>query len=215
MSLTTLYLIRHGETDYNRRRIMQGRRINSQLNDTGRRQAEAVARRLADVSFDAAYASSLRRAIETAEIITADRPGLPIRQLPDLDEMSWGIHEGEPWSAQLESSLAAMRARWDQRDFAHRVEEGESILDVQERGLRAIEEIVHRHPGETVLVVTHGRFLRVLLASLLDAYGLERMDEIEHANTGVNRLVVEEGRFSAELLNCTAHLDDAGALLVE
>jgi probable phosphoglycerate mutase len=60
-------------------------------------------------------------------------------------------------------------------------------------------------------VVTHGRYLRVLLASVLDGYGLEQMHELGHANTCVNRLVHAGDSFRAELLNCTAHLDDAAA----
>jgi broad specificity phosphatase PhoE len=60
-----------------------------------------------------------------------------------------------------------------------------------------------------VLVVTHGRFLRIVLASLLDEYGLTRMHELPHSNTAVNRLVHRKDTFEAELLNCTAHLDDA------
>lgn len=215
MQETTLYLVRHGETEYNRRQIMQGRRINSSLNATGRRQAEALGRRFADVPLDALYTSSLRRAIETADAVAAHHEGIPRYRLEDLDEMSWGVYEGEARSPELQAFLDEIRGHWDRGHFGYCVEEGESILDVQTRGLRAIEHIVTRHPGETVLVVSHGRFLRVLLASLLEAYGLARMDEIPHANTGVNNLVYAAGRYEATLLNCTAHLDEVENILVE
>jgi broad specificity phosphatase PhoE len=69
--------------------------------------------------------------------------------------------------------------------------------------------MLEREEGCTVLVVTHGRFLRIVLASLLDEYGLARMHELPHSNTAVNRLVHRKDTFEAELLNCTAHLDDA------
>ena len=65
------------------------------------------------------------------------------------------------------------------------------------------------------LVVAHGRFLRVLLATLLNDYGLERMHEIHHTNTGVNHLVGDCDRFEARRLNCTAHLEAADLLEVE
>ncbi len=214
MQETTLYFVRHGETEYNRRRIMQGRRINSSLNHTGRRQAEALARRFSNVALDVIYTSSLKRTIETAAVLSANHPGAAVRSLRDLDEMSWGVHEGRPWSDALEQLLDDMYARWGQGEFDFRVEEGESILDVQARGVAAIEQIVRDHAGETVLVVTHGRFLRVLLSTILDL-GLERMNEVDHANTGVNMLTYCDGTYASSLLNCTAHLDVVDSVFVE
>lgn len=212
---TTLYLVRHGETEYNRRQIMQGRCINSSLNETGRRQARALAQRFAGTTFSVAYTSTLRRAIETAEIVLDGRPDVPVFQLADLDEMSWGSYEGTPASERLRLALAEIYAEWDRGIYDRPVAGGESIADVQARAVRAVRGIVERHPGETVLVVTHGRLLRVVLASLLDAYGLERMNTIQHANTSVNRLIFSEGRFEADLLNCTVHLEAVEMLMME
>ena len=207
MSETTLYLVRHGETDYNRQSIVQGRGIDAVLNETGRAQAEAVARRLAEVSFDALYTSTLRRAAETAETIARFHVGTPLHRLADLEEMAWGVFEGRLITPSVRQVLEAIVVRWRSGEFGYRIEGGESIYDVQQRGRQAIRHILDRHPGETVLVVTHGRYLRVLLATLLDAYSLERMEEIPHANTGVNALRYREGRFEVDLLNCTAHLE--------
>lgn len=214
MESTTLYLVRHGETEYNRRRIMQGRRIDSSLNATGRRQAAALAQRFEGVHFDAVYTSAMKRTMQTARPVLAACNGAVVHRLEDLDEMCWGIHEGAPWSDRLEAVIEDMYARWDRREFDHSVEEGESILDVQKRGLRAVEHIVTRHPGETVLVVTHGRFLRVLLSTILHG-GLESMNDFDHANTGVNIVTFCEGVYSSTLLNCTAHLIGASTVLVE
>lgn len=83
----TLYLVRHGETDYNRRRIMQGRRIDAPLNETGRAQAEALAERFADAPLDAIYSSTLKRADATADAIAARHPAAERHRLADLDEM--------------------------------------------------------------------------------------------------------------------------------
>ncbi len=207
MQTTTLYLVRHGETDYNRRDIVQGRGVDAVLNATGRTQAAAVARRLSDVRFDAIYTSTLRRAVETAEAIARAHQGVPFHHSTDLEEMDWGIYEGVP-SAQIRHDFEAITARWRQGDFGFRIEGGESILDVQQRGQRAVGRILEHHPGQTVLAVTHGRFLRVLVATLLEGYGLARMHEIQHANTAVNALTWRAGRCEAGLLNCTAHLDD-------
>ena len=207
MPTTTLHFVRHGETEYNRQRIVQGSGIDAALNATGRAQARAVARRLAEVPLDAIYVSTLRRAIETAEEIAAAHGSVPVHQLGDLQEMAWGIYEGRPASPETNAAFADISARWRRGEFDYQIEGGESILDVQARGQRAVTHMLEQHPGETVLVVTHGRFLRVLLSTLLDEYGLERMHEIAHSNTAVNTLICRDGCFEAERINCTAHLD--------
>ncbi|MDX1546599.1 MAG: histidine phosphatase family protein [Rhodothermales bacterium] len=210
MTETTFYFVRHGETDHNRHRIVQGRGVDAPLNATGRRQAEAVARRLAGIGLDALYASPLRRAAATAEAIAAQHPAaLPVTYLPDLEEMAWGIHEGAPPSEQRQALFDHYRARWQAGALDLAVEGGESIRDVERRARRAVRTMTEQQAGGTVAVVTHGRFLRVLLASHLDGYRLEQMDEIAHANTGVYAVVCRGGRFEARLHNCTAHLDAA------
>lgn len=212
---TTLYLVRHGETDYNRRRIMQGRRINSSLNTTGQAQADALTRRFQAVSLDAIYTSSLKRAEQTALRIAQAHPETPFHILESLEEMSWGIWEGQPIEPLISKHFAKMVAAWGEGHFDKKIEEGESILDVQARALAAVETITGAYAGKHVLVVTHGRYLRVLLATLLEAYGLRRMQSLHHANTAVNVLVCRNGAFEAKLLNCTAHLDHVETIMVE
>ncbi len=206
MPESTVYFVRHGETDYNLRGVVQGRGVDAPLNATGRAQAEAVARRLAAVPLDVIYTSTLRRAAETAEVVARAHAQAPLHRLADLEEMAWGVYEGAPPSAQIQRVFEHLNARWRRGEFAFRIEGGESILDVQRRARRAMAHILRHHPGRTVLVVTHGRFLRVLLAPVLDGCSLERMHEIQHANTAVNTLIWREGRFEAVELNCTAHL---------
>jgi probable phosphoglycerate mutase len=204
---TTLYLVRHGETDYNRKRIMQGGGIDSRLNQTGREQAEILADRLADIPFDVIYSSPMHRARETAKILARRHHNLPRKELDDLREMAWGVFEGEPPSEERDAALQEIKASWRQGNFDRRIEGGESVLDVQKRATRAAEHLVTEEAGSTALVVTHGRYLRVLLATVLDDAGLEQMHSFGHDNTCVNRLVHEDGRYVPELLNCTAHLE--------
>ena len=203
---TDLYLVRHGETDYNRDGIVQGSGIDSVLNETGRAQAQALADRLADASVDAVYASTLRRAKQTATV--AARPHEPVSKtfLRDLEEISWGIFEGEAPSPTRDDAMQAVKDRWRAGEYEHAMEGGESIRDVQARALRAMEHVVAREAGGTVLVVAHGRYLRILLASVLDDYSLADMHRLDHANTCVNHVEYRQGRFRAATLNCTAHL---------
>lgn len=204
---TTLYLVRHGETEHNRKGIIQGGGIDSALNSEGRAQARALAQRLESVPVDTLYASTLRRAQQTADILAPPHEPLSRTYLRDLDEMDWGVYEGDPPSEERDASMGAIKEDWRSGNYERSIEEGESIRDVQERAHRALRHILTRSGGRTALVVTHGRYLRVLLATLLDDYGLEHMSDLGHSNTCVNRVVVEaDGQARAELQNCTAHL---------
>jgi broad specificity phosphatase PhoE len=139
--MTTLLLVRHGETDWNADGRLQGQ-TDRPLSDYGRRQARQLADDLAGEEFDAVYASDLARARETAEIV-AERLGLPVVLDPDLREKDWGNWEG----------LTSVER--DRVEFV-----GESTEAHQERMLRALRRIADRHPGGRVLVVTHGGSMR-------------------------------------------------------
>lgn len=203
---TVLYLVRHGETEYNRRGIVQGGGIDSEMNDRGRAQTRALSERLRSVDVDALYVSTLRRAKQTADIVARPHEPVSRTQLADLDEMDWGVFEGEPPSEARDASMGDIKRAWRDGAYDRGPNKGESIRGVQRRACRALSHIVSREAGGTALVVTHGRYLRVLLATLLDGYGLQDMSELEHSNTCVNRVVSDGGPFRADYLNCTAHL---------
>jgi broad specificity phosphatase PhoE len=147
--VTTLLLVRHGETDWNADGLLQGH-TDRPLSDFGRRQARQLAEELEGEPFDAIYASDLARARETAEI-AGERLGLPIVLDPDLREKDWGSWEG----------LTAVER--DRVEFV-----GESTEAHQERILCALRRIAERHPGDgSVLVVTHGGSMRRVQAAAL------------------------------------------------
>src|SRR3954451_24173941 len=143
--MTTLLLVRHGETDWNAEGKLQGH-TDRPLNEYGRRQAQALADRLAGEQVDALYASDLCRARETAEIL-GERLGIPVDVDTDLREKNWGTWEGLTSDERLEVAF-----------------EGETSEAHRERMLRAVERIVERHPQGRVVVVTHGGSLRRLQA---------------------------------------------------
>lgn len=139
--MTTLLLIRHGETDWNADGRLQGH-TDRPLTDYGRRQAAQLADALESEEFDAIYASDLTRARETAEVV-AERLHLPVVLDPDLREKDWGNWEG----------LTAVER--DRIEFV-----GESTERHQKRMLQALERIAARHPHGRVLVFTHGGSMR-------------------------------------------------------
>lgn len=199
--------VRHGETDYNAERRVQGRGVDSDLNATGRRQAERLAERLADAPFEAVYTSAMRRTHQTAAPILARRPGLAPTALADLDEMDWGVYEGRPPTPELREAYRGYVSAWEAGDFERAIEGGESPRDVEARARRAVASIQEAHAEGPVLVVTHGRLLRVLLTSLLPEYTLHQMQELTHSNTALS--VVEFGPDGphALSLNDTTHID--------
>jgi broad specificity phosphatase PhoE len=140
--VTTLLLVRHGETDWNADGRLQGQ-TDRPLSDFGRRQAQQLADELEGERLEAIYSSDLARARETAEIV-GERVGLAVALDPDLREKDWGNWEG----------LTAVER--DRVEFV-----GESTEEHQERTLRALRRISERHPGDgRVLVVTHGGSMR-------------------------------------------------------
>jgi probable phosphoglycerate mutase len=140
--VTTLLLVRHGETDWNAERRWQGH-ADVPLNDRGREQARALAESLAGEPVDAIYASDLSRARETAETVGA-RLGVAVTTDPDLREVDVGPIEG------MTAEETGAIAEW----------QGEPKEAHAARILAAVERIVEQHPGERVLVVTHGGSMR-------------------------------------------------------
>ena len=150
--MTRLILIRHGETDWNVEGRYQGQ-ADPPLNARGIQQAYALADALEDVGLDVIYSSPLRRAWQTAEIV-ARRLGVPLYPEPRLME----IHQGD-WQGHLRSEIAArypeLFHRWHTEPWQVTPPGGESLQEVQARVYAAIDEILARHRGQTVGVVTH------------------------------------------------------------
>jgi broad specificity phosphatase PhoE len=171
--VTTLLLVRHGETDWNADGRLQGQ-TDRPLSDFGRRQARQLAADLADEELEAIYSSDLARARETAEIV-GEQLRLAVVLDPDLREKDWGTWEG----------LTAVER--DRVEFV-----GESTEAHQERMLRALRRISERHPGDgRVLVVTHGGSMRRVQTAALGM----ALPVVE--NCGRWLCVVEDGSFRA------------------
>ena len=152
MAETTILLVRHGETDWNAERRVQGK-TDRPLNDTGRVQARALAAQLAAVPIAAVYSSDLSRALETARIV-ADARDLRVTPDPDLRERDFGTWEGL-------TDVEILERFPSHGPVLGRCGDARRARDACPRGPAPISA---RHPGETVLVVTHGGPLRTMLA---------------------------------------------------
>jgi broad specificity phosphatase PhoE len=172
-------LARHGESEGNFAGSLQGSRFDTPLSGRGRRQAEALAIRLADEGIDALWSSPMVRARETASIVAAPH-GLSLSIDADLVEFDWGVWSGRPFDGVLEQEVSSVRARWraGETDLAPSGGESPSRAGTRaERFLGRLRATGARAP----LVVAHGRFNRILMAVLLGR-PLGRMDEIRQRN---------------------------------
>ncbi|MGN6444947.1 histidine phosphatase family protein [Amnibacterium sp.] len=173
--MTDLVLVRHGETEWNRVGRVQGR-TDLPLNDTGREQARATARRLRGDRFDAVVASPLSRAAETADLI-ADGLGIgPVELVDDLVERHYGDAEG--------MTGADLDARW-----GGRLEAQETREEVVARVTPALLAIAQRHPGPRVLVVSHGGVIGSLVRHTTRWVWPERGERIENGSDHLFRVV--------------------------
>jgi 2,3-bisphosphoglycerate-dependent phosphoglycerate mutase len=175
--LTEILLVRHGETDWNRDGRFQGW-ADPPLNERGREQARALARTLAGERIDAVYASDLRRARETAEIL-AEPHGAPVVVDADLREIDVGS-----WSGLTRAEIEERFPGADHHD-------GESREAHQARVVAAVERLARDHPGERILLVSHGGSLRALRRHSIG----EPLHPIE--NCGIFELRFRDGAFSA------------------
>jgi len=198
------YIIRHGETEFNKNHRLQGRGIDASLNETGRQQAKAVANALKDVPITRVITSSLIRTIESAEpLIKLRKP--EVESHSELDEMSFGNWEGKPFSEVWEP-IKMLQARWTSGEITSQVPGGESPVAVYNRSSSKIFEIAENRNDEHIAVFIHGRLIRVLLSGLL-GMGLQNMQQINHQNGSINHLSWDGTSFSALALNMVDHLE--------
>ncbi|EON76433.1 phosphoglycerate mutase-like protein [Lunatimonas lonarensis] len=178
MSSKKIYIVRHGQTDYNLRGVVQGSGIDAPLNETGRKQAAAFFEQNRHIPFDLVYYSGLIRTKQSIQPFL--EMGIPGLSLPDLNEISWGKYEGIPMDENGHQHYQTMLNRWSEGQLDYRIEGGESPLEVSHRLSRAIDHITG-NGGENILVCMHGRAIRILMCLLLGK-PLHEMDYFQHQN---------------------------------
>jgi probable phosphoglycerate mutase len=204
-----LYIIRHGETDYNKLGIVQGRGVNTDLNVLGRKQGEAFYQYYKHVPFDKVYTSALKRTHQTVEKFIED--SIPWEQLPGLDELSFGIWEGKDSKEDWVSAFREMNDCWQRGQCDLSFEKGESPNQVSRRLQEALNTILSRPAEKRVLICMHGRSLLVLLC-MLNQLPISSMANFGHSNTCLYRVSFVNGQFTILEANDIRHLtDSAGA----
>ena len=199
----TIYLTRHGETDYNKRMVVQGSGIDSDLNETGREQARRFYESFQHVNFDAVYVTELKRTHQTVAHFT-EKYGTPII-IPEFNEINWGILEGQDPTPERYNHFLEISGKWKQGDYHAAVEGGESPIDMYKRQQIGLQKIMN-DSHETVLICMHGRAMRSFLCLLTDT-PLMNMDQFPHENTGLYVLEHTGNHlFQISIFNHTEHL---------
>jgi probable phosphoglycerate mutase len=205
-SKTRICLVRHGETEWNAERRIQGQ-IDIGLNDTGLRQAAAAGRWLESAGIVALYASDLKRAWATAGAIGAALALVP-RPVPELRERCYGIFEGLTY-AEAEARHPAAWAAFERRDADYDFATGESLRTMFARVTARLRALAAAHPGESIAVVVHGGVLDIV-NRFVRGNPLETPRDFLIPNAGLNWVVLADGVWGIESWGETAHLE-AGA----
>lgn len=158
--MLTLYITRHGQTEWNVESRMQGW-ADSPLTATGISAASQLGKRLENVPLDAVYSSTSGRTIHTAQLIIGDRD-IPLFKKEDLREINVGEWSGK-FSSDIERNYAQQLKTYYERPSQYKSTSGEDFHILKERVLRAIEEIADTHPHGNVLIVTHGVVKKCLI----------------------------------------------------
>jgi broad specificity phosphatase PhoE len=194
-----IFLVRHGETDYNAKGILQGYSP-VPLSARGRQQAVRVAERLASIHTRLLYSSDIQRAQETAGIIS-QRLGVPVQLCEGLREWHVGNWTGKPQEAYA-AHLEALGAH----PVTYTPEGGESQLQTQQRMVAQIHTFLEKHMGETLVCVSHGKAIDLLARHML---GLDVMQPPAYRimNTSVTIFDFQDGTWEVVTLNEVRHLE--------
>ncbi|WP_008307816.1 histidine phosphatase family protein [Leptolyngbya sp. PCC 6406] len=217
---TRVILVRHGQSTYNLKGLIQGQIDRSELTELGIAQAQRVGEALKGIPFDHIYASSLKRAFQTAETLTAvlhtADPSLPTPEpmdiLKEIDLPSW---EGLSFQETADQYPEQYHAWFhDPLNFVFTLEDGSPffpIRDLYDRAARFWQTILPQHSGHTLLVVAHSAINRALIATAL-GLGAERHEALHQANCAISVMNFSGGLGEAvqlESMNLTSHMGDA------
>jgi len=203
-----IYLVRHGETEWNRIRRFQGR-SNLPLNQEGKKQVKALALALKNKPLMAIYTSPLLRALETARLIKVFHPSTPIFEEKGLIEMDLGEFDGmkvQDWAEQYPD----IRKSWNENPASVKMPGGESLKEVQARAKETLERITRIYPTDTTILMSSHNFVNLTILCDLLKIPLHRFRELRQENAAFNVIRKKGNRFYVELVNEGSHLGIRG-----
>ena len=178
-----VYVLRHAQTEFNKKRIIQGSGIDSVLNEHGQLQAQEFYAFYKSTPFNLIYTSGLQRTRMTVQpFITHSK--VPTRSTDLLNEINWGIYEGQSGSPAMKEDYQKLIREWQSGNFDYSLKGAESAFDLRKR-LTTFLTMLDEEPYEKVLICSHGRTIRGLIC-LLKGESLTQMEKYSHVNTGLS-----------------------------
>lgn len=201
--ITRVYLVRHGATEATAEDRFAGA-IDVLLSEEGREQSRRLGARLATEDICAAFASPMRRTVETASLVVEPHK-LAVATVDGLREIAHGRWEGKT-RAEVEREFPEEYGRYEHDPFSFAPVEGESGLQVTARALPALLQLIHDHEGKRILVVSHKATIRLLLSSLLGFDPRRYRDRLDQSPAALNILDFKDlAHARLMLFNDTAH----------
>lgn len=197
---TELILVRHGETETNIKGELHRDKDSQSLNKTGKSQVKKTAKRLLEYNPSVIYSSNETRAVESAEII-ADICKLPLQKISGMQERNWGEFSGKSWP---EVAKVLDKMTLEER-YSYVPPSGESWESSFNRMKDAIDKVILENKGETIVVVTHGGTIRIIMPYLLNR---PKEESFKHdpANASITVFEHIDGKFKQLLIDDTSHL---------
>ena len=202
--MTRIVLIRHCEAEGNLNRVFQGH-TDADISENGQLQLDCLSERCRDFSFDALYASPLRRAQKTARA-AAKHHELPLQLDEHLMEINGGVWEGLPWK-NLPDLYPEQARHWNLSPWDFHPDRGESMRALYNRIWNAVTTIAQRHTGQTVCVVSHGCAIRNFLCRA-HGFPIERLNDVAWCDNTALSIIDFDDNSSPTLVleNDSAHL---------
>ena len=197
-----LYIIRHGETLWNKKDLIQGH-ADTDLSGIGKQQAKKLAERLVKHNIDKIYCSDLKRCKQTISPFLKLKKDIPVKYVKELRERNFGEFEGKP-----SEKMREWIRKEGNNDYYTKIPQGESFMDVRNRLSKFFKKLFKKEKGKNVLLVMHGGSKRALITNLLKRDLKKSNKKFKIPNTALSIInIKDDGNHRARLMNSIRHLE--------
>jgi len=161
-----IFLIRHGRTEWNKKKIFRGH-MDIPLDEVGIQQAEKAGKYLQEVAFTTIYSSTLRRAFQTAQIISRyQSKSVEVIPCQGFSDLNYGEWEGKSYE-RVKEEYPALYKMWEEEPHKVKIPGGETLSEAAERSFKALEEIILKHKGHFIGIVSHRVIIKLVILKML------------------------------------------------